>query len=93
MTRVEIALKWAKGELSDEEVRREMAKTKHPVLRGYNPLKESDSYWDGEEDNTSMAVGTELMLLYCEKMAEEFMDKFWISEPLVIYDDEGNRVR
>ena len=26
-------------------------------------------------------------------MAEEFMDKFWISEPLVIYDDEGNRVR
>jgi len=92
MTRKEIALMWAEGKLTENEVREEMAKTEHPVLRNYDPLNESDSWWEGEEENTSMSVGIALINRYGKEKAEEFMEKFWVKAPIVKYDPNGNRV-
>ena len=92
MTRSEIAVLWAEGKLTDEEVRQEMKKTKHSVLRDYDPLNEIDSWWDGEEENTSMSVGLDLLRLYGKEQCEKFFNKFWPKQNIIKYDPRGNLV-
>lgn len=80
MTRKEICLKWLNGELNDEEVRKLIDETPVPPLMDVDPLAETDSWYDGDYDNT---IGSIYLVRYAAKDEEskakvdEFLHKFW----------------
>lgn len=90
MTRREICCEWLEGRLTDEEARKLMKDTKHPVRRNVDSLNEADSWWDGEEDNTQGAL-LGLYAKYGDKV-DECIEKIWPDEKIIKYDPDGNEL-
>lgn len=82
MTRKDVCIKWLNNELTDDEVRQLMKEISVPKLMDVDPLTESDSWYDGDYDNT---IGSIYILRYNEKnedikaKIDKFLHEFWIA--------------
>ena len=82
MTRKDVCIKWLNNELTDDEVRQLMKEIPVPKLMDVDPLAESDSWYDGDYDNT---IGSIYILRYNAKnedikaKIDKFLYEFWIA--------------
>ena len=76
MTRREVFIKWVEGKLNEEEVKKLISEIPVPPLMDVDPLAESDSWYDGDIDNTTIGIYS-LSREYGGEKVNEFLQKYW----------------